>query len=505
MQLQPPIFTLHLHLFFFFLVGFVSADYLQNPSFESPPNNLTGNSTSAPFVLLNENNTIPGWTFQGTVEYVTAGQTIALPDNNGHGILLGQDGKLNQTFKADAEFMNYILTFTLAPGGQNCSANASVEVSGPDNQGVFSFKQHYGEETWQSYGLFLGLGGQEEPINLVFETQAIESDDNSTCWPVIGSLLVKSVETLLQGKDNLLQNGGFEFGPEFLSNSTQGILLDSALSPVQSPLRQWTVVGTIKYIDSKHFYVPQGNAAVEIVSGASTGIRTDITLTAGSSYNLNYTLGDANNGCEGDFIVEVQAGPIAQNFTVKSKGTGSAQKLSMKFEAAGSHATPISFISYATSQTKDGVFCGPVVDDVVLVSSDGPRIEIKLNILISLKHSVNRPPTPDGGEDQGKEPTLQEIINIKLIESGEKERLMELLRERLVECGWKDEMKALCRAYIKKKGRNNVTVDELVLLITPKGRGNLLVKSFPYAASIPDSIKAELLQKIRSFLVSTAL
>ncbi|XP_039047454.1 transcription and mRNA export factor ENY2-like isoform X1 [Hibiscus syriacus] len=139
-----------------------------------------------------------------------------------------------------------------------------------------------------------------------------------------------------------------------------------------------------------------------------------------------------------------------------------------------------------------------------------------------MKHSVNRPPTPDAAEDQGKEPTLQEIINIKLIESGEKERLMELLRERLIDCGWKDEMKAICRlcpnvadmlmlhfldadgklvvfsimimAYIKKKGRNNVTVDDLVHLITPKGR-----------ASVPDNVKADLLQRIRTFLMSAAL
>ncbi|CAK9143308.1 unnamed protein product [Ilex paraguariensis] len=111
-----------------------------------------------------------------------------------------------------------------------------------------------------------------------------------------------------------------------------------------------------------------------------------------------------------------------------------------------------------------------------------------------MRHSVNRPPTPDVRDDQEKEPTLQEIINIKLIESGEKERLMELLRERLVECGWKDEMKSLCRAFVKKKGRNNVTVDDLVHVVTPKGR-----------ASIPDSVKAELLQRIRTFLVSTTL
>ncbi|XP_027100335.2 transcription and mRNA export factor ENY2 isoform X2 [Coffea eugenioides] len=112
-----------------------------------------------------------------------------------------------------------------------------------------------------------------------------------------------------------------------------------------------------------------------------------------------------------------------------------------------------------------------------------------------MRSSVKRPPTPDAEEEeQDREPTLQEIINIKLIESGEKERLKELLRERLVECGWKDEMKALCRAFARKRGRNNVTVDDLVHVITPKGR-----------ASIPDSVKAELLQRIRSFLASTAL
>ncbi|XP_062105446.1 transcription and mRNA export factor ENY2 [Humulus lupulus] len=111
-----------------------------------------------------------------------------------------------------------------------------------------------------------------------------------------------------------------------------------------------------------------------------------------------------------------------------------------------------------------------------------------------MRKSVNRPPTPDVVENQEKEPTLQELLNIKLIESGEKERLMELLRDRLIECGWKDEMKSLCRQFIKKKGRNNVTLDDLVHVITPKGR-----------ASIPDSVKAELLQKIRTFLVSAAV
>lgn len=105
---------------------------------------------------------------------------------------------------------------------------------------------------------------------------------------------------------------------------------------------------------------------------------------------------------------------------------------------------------------------------------------------------------------------------VQLIESGEKERLKELLRERLIECGWRDELKAQCRysatsipylppafhpsechfvserrdnyemhnrgrvgsrAFTRKKGRGNITVDELVRTITPKGRGRPLIST----------------------------
>ncbi|VVB14221.1 unnamed protein product [Arabis nemorensis] len=117
---------------------------------------------------------------------------------------------------------------------------------------------------------------------------------------------------------------------------------------------------------------------------------------------------------------------------------------------------------------------------------------------LASKHSVNRPPTPDEedvSEDFEKdELTLREIINIKLVESGEKENLMELVRDRLVESGWKDEMRIACREHVKKKGRKNVTVDELIRVITPKGR-----------ASVPDYVKEELLNRIQNFIVSAAL
>lgn len=67
-------------------------------------------------------------------------------------------------------------------------------------------------------------------------------------------------------------------------------------------------------------------------------------------------------------------------------------------------------------------------------------------------------------------------------------RMKQLLRQRLMEYGWRDQMKAYCKGRItslvysiksrsfqieivKQKGLENITVDELVQEITPKGRG----------------------------------
>jgi len=84
---------------------------------------------------------------------------------------------------------------------------------------------------------------------------------------------------------------------------------------------------------------------------------------------------------------------------------------------------------------------------------------------------------------------LRATINQKLVESGEKDKLKELLRTRLIECGWRDQLKVHCKDIVRQKGLENITVDDLVAEITPKGR-----------ALVPDQVKKELLQRIRSFL-----
>ena len=68
-----------------------------------------------------------------------------------------------------------------------------------------------------------------------------------------------------------------------------------------------------------------------------------------------------------------------------------------------------------------------------------------------------------------------------------------MLHERLIACGWRDELKEYCKEVIRRKGLEKVTVEELVAEITPKGR-----------SSVPDDIKADLLQRIRNFLQATS-
>ncbi|KAL3630832.1 hypothetical protein CASFOL_023816 [Castilleja foliolosa] len=370
---------LHTILISCIFLATVFADILQNPDFGLPPSNW---NTSFPFFTLDANSsTIPGWSFEGTVQYVTAGANLSLPQN-GRAILLGPDGKINQTFTANGEQTQYLLTFVLS---RNCSThNASLLVSAPDSSAEFSLTGKYGRELWEVYGHWVGSWGGGESINLVIESQAVDVDENSTCWPVVGALDLVTVGSVKQESDNLLLNGGFESGPAFPEFSNNGLLLNSEPSLTESALQQWTVTGTVKYINSKNHFIPEGKAAIEIVSGISSGIQTAKQLNQGSTYNLDFLLGDANDSCVGDFTVGVAAGSSVENFTIRSNGSGSAQKHSLPFNGAGTGPTTISFQSYTTGQREDGVFCGPVIDGVILRASGVRKLNVSVGLLMSL-------------------------------------------------------------------------------------------------------------------------
>ncbi|KAG7399593.1 Transcription and mRNA export factor eny2 [Phytophthora boehmeriae] len=94
---------------------------------------------------------------------------------------------------------------------------------------------------------------------------------------------------------------------------------------------------------------------------------------------------------------------------------------------------------------------------------------------------------------QRQDEQLKARLSERLVQSGEKERLKELLRLKLVECGWRDEMKLHCKEVIRSKGIDQVTVEDLIEEITPRGR-----------ASVPEGVKNDLLEKIKAFIEKEA-
>ncbi|KAK2969293.1 hypothetical protein RJ640_030834 [Escallonia rubra] len=378
--------ALRMLLLFFVLkpIAVSSANILKNPDFESPPTNITTNTTT-PFLLLGRNNTLPGWSFSGTVQYVTSGPNISLP-GNGHAVQLGPGGKINQTFK-DTGFYYYVLTFILAPASEDCYNNSTaVNVTAPGRSKVFYLERRYGREMWESHAYSLGnFADERNLINLEIQSVPTNADSNVRCWPVVDTFLISGIESPKFYGDNMVANSGFEVGPSFIRNSPEGILLDEEPDYIQSVLQQWTVLGTVKYIDSRHFSVPKEKAAVELVSGAAlapSGILTSLTLTKGSKYVMEFTMGDANDSCVGDFIVYAQVGMTIQNVTMRSNGTGTAHRHSLMFKA-DSGLTNISLASFNESQTSEHMLCGPVIDSVVFHSSLGLRPKLHEAVLIS--------------------------------------------------------------------------------------------------------------------------
>ncbi|KAJ0491108.1 hypothetical protein HanRHA438_Chr12g0575811 [Helianthus annuus] len=142
------------------------------------------------------------------------------------------------------------------------------------------------------------------------QVQSVVNDrrDNMTCWPIVDTFLVNGIQNPRLYEDNGLVNSGFEVGPSFIDNSSQGILLEAdsdndPFSLVQSPLQYWTILGTLKYIDSKHYVVPRGRGAVELLSGDPSGIVASVYFLKHGQVTLEFIMGDANDSCVGDFMV----------------------------------------------------------------------------------------------------------------------------------------------------------------------------------------------------------
>ncbi|KAA8521514.1 hypothetical protein F0562_012176 [Nyssa sinensis] len=175
---------------------------------------------------------------------------------------------------------------------------------------------------------------------------------------------------------NLLKNAGFEEGPYLFPNTSWGVLIPPNIEDDHSPLPGWMVesLKAVKYIDSDHFSVPQGRRAVELVAGKESAIAQIARTIPGKTYDLTFAVGDASNSCEGSMIVEAFAGKDTIKVPYESKGKGGYKRAVLRF-AAVSTRTRIMFLStFYTMRSDDfASLCGPVLDDVKLLSVRKPR------------------------------------------------------------------------------------------------------------------------------------
>lgn len=169
---------------------------------------------------------------------------------------------------------------------------------------------------------------------------------------------------------NLLLNGNFEVGPHVIKSFNNGILLPPLQTDHISPLPGWIIesLKPVKYVDRPHFFVPSGNAAIELVAGRESAISQIIRTLPKKFYNLTFTIGDARNGCHGSMDVQAFAAQHSIKVPFISRGLGSSKTASLKFQAV-SVRTRITFYSayYHTKLHDFGHLCGPVLDNVIVV------------------------------------------------------------------------------------------------------------------------------------------
>nr|AFK48067.1 unknown [Lotus japonicus] len=196
-------------------------------------------------------------------------------------------------------------------------------------------------------------------------------EEDPACGPLIDSVALKTLNPPRRTRDNLLKNGNFEEGPYMFPNTSWGVLIPPHIEDAHSPLPGWMVesLKAVKYIDSNHFAVPAGKRAVELVAGKESVIAQNVKTTIGKVYVLTFAVGDANNSCEGSMVVEAFAGGDTVQVPYQSKGKGGFVRGKLRFKAVSAR-TRVRFLStfYTMKNDNSGSLCGPIIDDIRLLS-----------------------------------------------------------------------------------------------------------------------------------------
>ncbi|MED6138263.1 L-GALACTONO-1,4-LACTONE-RESPONSIVE protein 2 [Stylosanthes scabra] len=344
-------------------LSFNDAGLIANGNFEKGPkaSDLKG-------TVVTKANAIPEWEISGLVEYIKSGQKqgdmlLVVPEG-AYAVRLGNGASIKQRMKV-TKGMYYSITFVVA---RTCAQNERLNVSVSPDWVVLPMQTLYSSDGWDAYAW--SFQADYDVAELVLHNPRGEEEDEA-CGPLIDSIAMRALYPPRPTKINILKNGGFEEGPYIFPNTSWGVLIPPSITDLSdhSPMPGWIVesLKAVKYIDSQHFKVPQGNKAVELVAGKESAIAQVARTVVGRTYVLTFDVGDAGDSCVGSMVVEVYAAKENTKVSYESKGIGGFKVGFLKFKAISTR-TRIVFLSSFYAMKSDASLCGPVIDDVRLIS-----------------------------------------------------------------------------------------------------------------------------------------
>ncbi|EEF44604.1 conserved hypothetical protein [Ricinus communis] len=355
-------FSLLLAFFLLFNGSGLAATYmegfLKNGNFEQKPKPRDINKT-----VLKGKNALPGWETNGLVEYISAG-----PQPGGmyfavahgvHAVRLGNEASISQTLAVKAGSL-YALTFGAS---RTCAQDEVLRVSVPPLSGDLPLQTLYSSNGGDTYAW--GFIAKSNVVKVTFHNPGVQEDP--ACGPLVDAVAIKELFPPRPTRDNLVKNPGFEEGPHRLVNTSNGVLLPPRQEDLTSPLPGWIIesLKAVKFIDSKHFNVPFGLAAVELVAGRESAIAQILRTIPNKVYDLTFSVGDAKNGCHGSMMVEAFAAKDTFKVPFESQGKGKFKTVSFNFKAVSARTRITFYSSYYHTRIDDfGSLCGPVLDQV---------------------------------------------------------------------------------------------------------------------------------------------
>ncbi|KAL2923597.1 Clarin-1 [Bienertia sinuspersici] len=336
-------------------------DLLPNGNFEEGPKP----STLKKRVIVGKYS-LPKWVKKGLVQYVSGGPQpggfyFMVPRGH-HAIRLGNHASISQ-FLIVKKGSFYSLTFSAT---KTCVEDEVLRISAGKETTDLPIKTLYSSNGGDTYAW--AFKATTDVVKVTFYNPNIQ--DDPTCGPLLDAIAIKEMLPLPKPIGNIVKNGDFEIGPHVFNEFSTGVLLPVHSLDIISPLPGWIIesLKPVKYIDSDHFFVPSGKAAVELVGGRESAIAQIIRTIPNQIYLLTFTIGDAENGCHGSMVVQAFAAMDNVKVHHTSDGSGDFAHASLRFKAT-SHRTRLTFWSahYHNNIEDFGHMCGPVLDDVRVV------------------------------------------------------------------------------------------------------------------------------------------